>query len=159
VAAREAAETRYEDLHSQFHKVQTVLEAREESLESTRRRLEEAEAALDACRVAHHAEMKRAEVAESSLAGSRNEVETLEARIAVLKRSNGDLGKQVLDLKVALAGGGTKAVADYKASELYRRDVAEASIDAFLKGFKDFHQQVVQKYPDLDFSSFEPIFC
>ena len=60
--------------------------------------------------------------------------------------------KQLKHLMGQVEGDRAAAVSDYKASEAFE----ENNLHFFISGFEAFRKQAKQKYPDVDFTDFQP---
>ena len=60
--------------------------------------------------------------------------------------------KELKHLMGQVEGARVVAVSDYKASEVFE----ENNLHCFISGFEAFRKQAQRKYPDLDFTDFQP---
>jgi hypothetical protein len=60
--------------------------------------------------------------------------------------------KELKHLMGQVEGARTAAVSDYKASEAFE----DNNLQCFISGFEAFRKQAKEKYPDIDFTEFQP---
>uniref|UniRef100_A0A2N9ES48 Uncharacterized protein n=1 Tax=Fagus sylvatica TaxID=28930 RepID=A0A2N9ES48_FAGSY len=100
---------------------------------------------------------RRCLTAEDDLIRLKQRLAKSEASKKNMKRAVFELTAEKRDLlatvdSVKVKGARAAAISDYKASEAFE----ENNLQCFYSGFEAFRKQAKQKYPDLDFTDFQP---